>query len=270
MKIIKLIKLILLLNIISVSVYAQKDCTDKLLDFTSNLNADSLKVDLNLILSIKDYEDIPFYDEILFTSSPKNPQYFLIKKVNPEASLGYKVFDWDNTEIKTETIQQKVSGELLITLKKHQSGNYKMVLYSKIPDGSCISFSKLKRKTAGNITLPSSPLDKNTDLQALSLLKEYNVNIETNDLPVLKEYSYVFTKGTDYYFFWENNKNLKLKISNSKRESQKLNLTGSENSIHKITCEATGIYYIIIYAKEALSQNTTLKLFYDEQSRKSN
>ncbi|WP_296622347.1 hypothetical protein [Marivirga sp.] len=266
----KTIKLIILFTTFSISTYSQSKCADNLLTFTSSLDPDSLKVDFNLILSIKDYEDIPFYEEYRFTSSPKDPQYFLIKKMNPEASLGYKVFDWDNTEIETQTIQQKVKGESLITLRKHQSGNYKLVLYSKDPDGSCISLSKLKRKKAGEIKIPSSKLNQNTDLKALTLLKEYNVNIKTDDLPVLKEYSYVLTKGTDYYFYWEKNENLKLRITNSKREEQLLESFDGNNKIEKINCEKTGIYYFIIYAKEAKPQESTLKFYFDEQSRKSN
>ncbi len=270
MRTIKINTLILLLNVFSFSVYSQSKCEDKLLEYTSSLDVDSLKVDLNLILSIKNYEDIPFYDEIQFTSSPKNPQYFLIKKVNPEVSLGYKVFDWDNTEIKTETIKQKVNGELLITLKKHQSGNYKMVLYSKKPDGSCMSLTKLKRKKSDDFLLPSSNLNQNTNLETLTFLKEYNVDIKTNDLPVKKEYSYVFTKGVDYYFYWEENKNLKLMVVNSKGEEQVLKPVDGNNKLLKTNCNTTGIYYFIVYAKEAEVQNAKLKFYYDERSRKSN
>lgn len=266
----KTIKLIILLMTFSISTYSQSKCVDSLLAFTSSLDPDSLKVGLNLILTIKDYEDIPFYEEYRFTSSPKDPQYFLIKKINPEASLGYKVFDWDNTEIETKAIEQKVKGEILITLKKHQSGNYKLVLYSKNPDGSCISLSKMKRKKPGKIKIPSSKLNQNTDLKDLTFLKEYNINIKTNDLPILKEYSYVFTKGTDYYFYWEENEDLKLRITNSKREEQLLESIEGNNEIKKVHCENTGIYYFIIYAKEAKSQEATLKFYYDEQSRKSN
>lgn len=205
MKAIKLIRL-LLISTYSITAFSQTKCTDQLLSFTSTLEPDSLKVDLNLILSIKAYEDIPFYEETRFTSSSKNPQYFVIKKVNPDASLKYKVFDWDNTEIEIETIELEEKGELLISLDKHQSGNYKLVLYSKNPDGSCISLSKLKRKREGEIKIPMSNLNQTTDLKALTFLKEYSLDIKTDDLPVLKEYTYVFTKGTDYYFLWEDNK----------------------------------------------------------------
>ncbi|MGM0580015.1 MAG: hypothetical protein ACQETL_05010 [Bacteroidota bacterium] len=270
MKTIKLISLLLLLNTFSVVALSQSKCSDKLLDYTSSLDADSLNVDFNLILSIKAYEDIPFYEEIQFNSSPKNPQYFLIKKINQGASLGYKVFDWDNTEIKTETVELDTKGELLISLKKHQSGNYKLVLYSKNPDGSCISLSKLKRKLAGNIKIPSSKLDQQSKIEYLTLLKEYNLDIKMDDLPVIKEYSYVLTKGGDYYFHWEKNKNLKLKVTNVNREEQKLIPLKGEKPLLKISCKKTGIYYFVIYAKEAISQNATLKLYFDEQSRKSN
>lgn len=263
MKTIILISL-LLLNFFSIEAFSQTKCPDELLDYTSSLDADSLNADLNLILSIKDYEDIPFYEEIRFTSSPKNPQYFLIKKVNPNASLNYKVFDWDNIEIGTNTIKLETKGELLISLNQHQSGNYKLVLYSKNPDGSCISLSKLKRKQSEDIKIPTSDLSQNVNLKNLTLLKEYSLDIKPNDLPVLKEYSYVFTKGTDYYFFWENNKNLKLKITNVKREKLPLKPVDGNNELLKIHCEMTGIYYFIVYAKEGMNQYAELKLLYDK------
>jgi hypothetical protein len=268
MKSIIFIQLIILLNLFSFTTYSQSKCTDQLLEYTSDLDADSLKIDLNLILSITAYEDIPFVEEVLFTSSPNNPQFFMLKKVNPEASLGYKVFDWDNTEIDTKTMEQEVKGESLITLKKHQSGDYRLVLYSKNPDGSCISLSKMKRKQSGKIHVPASGLNQNTDLKELTLLKEYNINVKSDDLPLNKKYSYVLTKGADYYFYWEKNRNLKFKVTNSKKEEQSLEALEGNGQLQKITCEATGIYYITIYAKEPTLQNSTLKLYFDEQSRK--
>lgn len=266
----KTIKLIFLFSIYSISTYAQSNCVDRLMDYTSSLGGDSLRAGLNLILTIKDYEDIPFYEEIRFTSSPDNPQYFMLKKINPDALLGYKVFDWDNNEMKTKVIQEEEKGESLFTLKKHQSGNYKLVLYSKSPDGSCFSISKLKRKKAGEIKIPSIKLNQNTNLTELTLLKEYNLDIKMDDLPYFKKYSYVLLKGTDYYFFWEDNEGLKLKVTNLKQEDQLLDPLVGNKKIEKITCEETGIYYFTIYAKDPIRQNATLKLLYDEKTRKLN
>lgn len=76
MKTIKLISLLLIVCTFSVTTYSQSKCVDKLLDYTSSLDADTLNVDFNLILSLKAYEDIPFYEEIRFTSSLKTRNIF--------------------------------------------------------------------------------------------------------------------------------------------------------------------------------------------------
>lgn len=266
----KTIKLIVLFTIFASSSYSQSECEEQLLQYTADINADSLEVKFNIIHTIKAYEDLPYYKEIRFTSSPKNPQYFLFKKTKPDAKLGYKVFDWDNIEIETETVQAIGEGEFLSTLKKHQSGDYKLVIYSKEPDGSCVNVSFLKRKKAGNVNIPSTKLDQKASLKELTLLKEYNQKVKSDDLPYVKEYSYVLTKGADYYFLWENNKNLNLKVSNSRRDQQALTALKGKDDLLKYQCEITGIYYFTIYAKNPVPQNTTLKFLFDEKSRKSN
>jgi len=270
MKTIIKIALISCLSLLSLRSYAQSQCEENLMKFTSSIDADSLQAGLSLILTIDAFEDIPFYEETRFTSSPANPQYFLIKKSNPDVSLGYKVFDWDKREIQTETIAIEEEGAFLIELKKHQSGNYKIVLYSKHPDGSCMSISFLKKEKKGKISIPSSNLNQNADLKDLTLLKEYNENIKVGDLPYVSERSYVLTKNTDYYFYWEENANLKLKVMNSKRKDQPLLSVQGSNRLKRFNCENTGIYYFIIYAKEAMPQNALLKFYFDEESRKSN
>ncbi|WP_340152830.1 hypothetical protein [uncultured Marivirga sp.] len=267
----KTIKLIALFTIIATaSAYTQSKCEEELIKYTANLDPDSLTAEVNLIHFIKAYEDLPYYKEIRFTSSPKNPQYFLFKKTNPDAKLGYKVFDWDNIEIETETAANIGPGEFLTTLTKHQSGDYKLVIYSKSPDGSCVNVSLLKRNKAGNINIPSTSLDKNTNLKELALLKEYNEKVKRDDLPYMSEYSYVLTRNTDYYFLWERNTNLNLIVANSNREQQMLSDFSGEKGLYKYHCDNTGIYYFTIYAKEPVPQNATLKFFFDEESRKSN
>jgi hypothetical protein len=266
----KTIKLIVLLTIFATTAYTQSKCEKELVKYTADLDPDSLKIEFNLIHYIKAYEDLPYYKEIRFTSSPKYPQYFLFKKTNPDAQLGYKVFDWDNIEIETETVQKIGPGEFLMALKKHQSGDYKLVLYSKNPDSSCVNVSLLKRKKAGNINIPSTQLDENANLTELTLLKEYNQKVKRDDLPYVKEYSYVLTKGADYYFLWENNKNLQFKLANSRREQQPLTTLKGNGKLNKFHCETTGIYYFTIYAKDPVLQNATLKFLFDEKSRKSN
>lgn len=262
----KTIKLITLFTIFATtSALAQAKCEKKLLKYTTNLDADSLIAEVNLIHIIKAYEDLPYYQELRFTSSPKNPQYFLFKKTNPDAILGYKVFDWDNIEIETEIAVDIGPGEFLTGLKKHQSGDYKLVIYSKNPDGSCVNVSLLKRKDAGNISIPSTNLDKSSDLRELILLKEYNQKVKREDLPYLKEYSYVLTKNTDYYFLWNGNENLNFQVSNSKREQQPLSEITGKQGLNKFHCDNTGIYYFTIYAKEPQLQNATLQFYYDEE-----
>ncbi|MGJ3234561.1 hypothetical protein [Marivirga sp.] len=264
----KTIKLIALFTIFATMAFSQSECEEQLIKYTDNLEPDSLIVEFNLIHTIKAYEDLPYYEEIRFTSNPKYPQYFLFKKTNPNAQVGYKVFDWDNIEIETETVEKIGPGEFLMALKKHQSGDYKLVLYSKNPDGSCVNVSLLKRKKAGNINIPSTKLNENTNLKELTLLKEYNQKVRRDDLPYVKEYSYVLTKGADYYFLWENNKNLNLKVANSRRDQQALTELKGKEDLLKYHCEDTGIYYFIIYAKDPVPQNATLKFLFDEKSRK--
>lgn len=58
-----------------------------------------------------------------------------------------------------------------------------------------------------------------------------------------------------------------MKVINLKQEEQLLKPVDGKNELMKTHCETTGIYYFIVYAKEGMNQNATLKLFYDEQSR---
>jgi hypothetical protein len=266
----KTIKLIALFTIFATMAFSQSECEEQLIKYTAHLDADSLTVKVNFIHTIKAREDLPYYEEIRFNSSPKNPQYFLFKKTNPNAQVGYKVFDWDNIEIETEIVQKIGPGEFLIALKKHQSGDYKLVLYSKNPDGTCVNVSLLNGKKAENIKIPSTKLDDNTNLKELTLLKEYNQRVKSDDLPYVKEYSYVLTKDTDYYFLWENNKNLKFKLANSRRDEQALTEIKGKEGLLKYHCEITGVYYFIIYAKDPVPQNAILKFLFDEKSRKPN
>ena len=215
---------------------------------------DSLKAKTNLILHNKLKEDLPYYDEVSFIKDAGIDKYILFYK-EEDNNVKMRIQSEKNFNILVDTIRK--DGFTLFKIDPEYYGEVKLICYSKEPNNKWFYISELDDKnTNEKIKIPNAPIN----LLQYRMLKEYKLKATKDDIPTLKEFSYVFTKNRTYLFKIEGDKDLGFKLYDNERN--RMDLRAINDTTYLYQTPETGIFYMVYYKKDALTKDSKVTFYY--------